>query len=263
MMKKALLVAIITLKFVIVFAQTEAEKFKNKNLADSFLSSKELKSKLIRYDYSKLFITTDNSFVYGFIGDKFQRIRIKIISLVKNSSLPNTYNVYGKSMVKNNINEFRGTIKITNIRKYKKTSFGVDDELKDKGIKGEYLLIGSYNLTEGTKQEHAGVFKGAFTSGFYLDKNNSVYYDDIKKNADGYLNNQYVGQWVSHNNKIIKRCNWGDYRIPNSKGFDIGAGEFSPDDKYLPAGWQTLRDAYTSSANKTKALQTEKAKWWE
>lgn len=101
MMKKALLVAIITLKFVIVFAQTEAEKFKNENLADSFLSSKELKSKLIRY------------------------------------------------------------------------------------------------------------------------------------------------------------------RIPNSQGLDGGAGEFSPNDKYLSAGWQTVRVADTSSKNKTKALQTEKAKWWE
>jgi hypothetical protein len=262
-MNKALLTLIITFRLGSTFAQTEAEKFRNENLSSTYISSVELKEKFIRYDYSKLFTVTDNAMVYGFIGDNFQRIRIKIISITKNPSLPDTYNVYGKSMVKNNIDEFRGTIKITNIRKYKQTSYGVDNELKGKGIKGQYLLIGNYNLAEAATQEHAGIFKGTFSTGFYPDKNNIVHYDDIDKNADGYSNNQFVGQWGSHNNKLVKRCNWGDYRIPNSQGFDIGAGEFSPNDKYLSAGWQTLRDAYRTSAISAKAKQIENAKWWE
>jgi hypothetical protein len=264
-MKKALLALIIAFQFTITFAQTEAEKFRNKSLSGNYLSPAELKSKFTRYDYSKLFTVTDNAFVYGFIGDNFQRIRVKIISIKKDPSLPDTYNVYGKSMVKSNIDEFRGTIKITNIRKYKQTSYGVDDELKGSGIKGEYLLIGSYNFAEAATQEHAGVLKGTFRSTFYLGKNNTVYYDDIEKNADGYSNNQFVGQWVNHNNKLVKTCNWGDYRIPNSQGLDGGAGEFSPNDKYLSAGWQTVRDAYRDSATaiKVKAKQVENAKWWE
>ncbi|MBD1386368.1 hypothetical protein IDJ75_13875 [Mucilaginibacter rigui] len=262
-MKKALLAVIFAIKFTTAFAQSEAEKFRDKSLDNKYLSPVELKSKLTRYDYSKLFTVTNNAMVYGFIGDNFQRIRIKIISITKNPALPGTYNVYGKSMVKNNIDEFRGTFKITNIRKYKQTSYGVDDELKGKGIKGQYLLIGMYNLAEAETQEHAGVFKGTFSTGFYLDKSNIVHYDDIDKNADGYSNNQFVGQWASYNNKLVKRCNWGDYRIPNSQGFDIGAGEFSPNDKYLSAGWQTLRDAYRTSAVSAKAKQIENAKWWE
>lgn len=263
-MKKALLTIIaITFQLTITLAQTEAEKFKAENLANARLSPTELKGKLIHHNYSKLFTVTDNAMVYGFIGDNFQRIRIKIISVNKDSLLADTYNVYGKSMVKNNIDEFRGTIKITNIRKYKQLSYGVDDEFKGKGIKGRYLLIGDYNFAEAATQEHAGVFKGTFSSGFYLDKNNAVNYDDINKDADSYSNNLFAGQWISHNQKLIKRCNWGDYRIPNSKGFDVGAGEFSPDDKYLTAGWQTVHDAYSSSAQSAKAKQVENAKWWK
>lgn len=262
-MKKALLAIAIALQFTIAFAQTEAEKFRNKSLSNTYLSPTELKDKFTSYDYSRLFTITDNAMVYGFIGDNFQRIRVKIISITKDPSLPDTYNVYGKSMVKNNLDKFRGTIKITNIRKYKETSYGVDDELKGKGIKGEYLLIGMYNFAEAATQEHAGVFKGIFSSGFYLDKNNIVHYDDIEKYTDGYSNNQFVGQWVSYNNKLVKRCNWGDYRIPNSQDLDGGAGEFSPNDKYLSAGWQTIRDAYGNSATSIKAKQVEKAKWWK
>lgn len=262
-MKKALLAIILAFQFTIAFAQTEAEKFRNEKLGGNYLLPTELKNKFTHYDYAKLFTITDNAFVYGFIGDNFQRIRVKIISIKKDPALPDTYNVYGKSMVKSNIDEFRGTIKITNIRKYKQTSYGVDDELKGNGIKGEYLLIGTYNFAEAATQEHAGVFKGTFSSTFYLDKNNTVFYDDIEKNADGYSNNQFVGQWVSHNNKLVKTCNWGDYRIPNSKDFDIGAGDFSPNHKYLSADWQTVRDAYSSSAISAKAKQVENAKWWE
>ncbi len=230
-MKKALLAVIIAFQFTIAFAQTEAEKFRDDNLGKTTLSPTELKSKLIRYDYSKLFTVTDNAYVYGFIGDNFQRIRVNIT--------------------------------ITNIRKYKKTSYGVDDEFKGKGIKGQYLIIGTYNLAEAVTQEHAGVFKGTFSSGFYLDKNSAIHYDDITM-TDGYSNNPFVGQWVSHNNKLVKRCNWGDYRIPNSQGLDGGAGEFSPNDKYLSAGWQSVRDAYhDKSAIATKAKQVENAKWWK
>ncbi|MCO5934439.1 hypothetical protein NAF17_02710 [Mucilaginibacter sp. RB4R14] len=260
-MKKLLFLIIVSLQFITAFAQTEAEKFRNGKLNNPCLSPIELKSTLIHYDYSKLFIVTNNAFVYGFIGNSFQRIRIKIISVTKDKFLPDTYNLYGKSMVKTNIDEFRGTLKITNIHKYKQTSYGVDDELKGKGIKGEYLLIGAYNFAEPTKQEHAGVFKGIFSSGFYIDKNNVVNYDDIDKNADGYSNNEFVGQWISHNNKLTKRCNWSDFRIPNSQGLDEGTGEFSPNNKYISAGWQSLRDAYhDKSAIATKAKQVENAK---
>lgn len=71
---------------------------------------------LKQLDLAKLFTYTDNSSVYGFIGKERQRLRIKFITVIKDTILPNIYHIYGKSMVKNNVDEFIGTIKITRIQ---------------------------------------------------------------------------------------------------------------------------------------------------
>jgi len=236
------------------YAQTESESFKKKALSNSYLSKDELKNDLIKHDFSKLLLHTDNSVVYGFVGDNYQRIRVKLIAVTKDAISPDTYNVCGKSMVKNNIDEFTGTIKISNIRKLKNMSYGVDNEYKNKGIKGEYIIIANYNFFENKEQPHSGTFKGVLESGFYLDKSYQVQYDDIELNADGYTNNQFVGEWIDYKTNLAKRCNWADFRIPNSGDLDIGAGEFSPDDKYLKLGWQSIRD---------KNDKIEEVKWWK
>jgi len=216
---------------------------------------------LIKHNFSTLFKQTDNSEVFGFIGDNYQRLRIKIISITKDAPLADTYNVYGKSQIKDNIVEFRGTLEIVHIRKLLITQHGCEDEDKYKGFKGEFVILGNYKLLENKNQKYPGVFQGSFRSDFFLDKNNKVIYDDIENCSDGYTNNQFVGQWTSYKNNLVKRCNWGDYRIPNSGDFDIGAAEFSPDDKYLKNGWQSIRDLMTNQNNE-KAKQVEEAKWW-
>jgi hypothetical protein len=166
-------------------------------------------------------------------------------------------------MVKNNICDFRGTITISNIRKYKSISYGVDDSYKNKGIKGEYFILGDFTFSEDQGQSHSGIFRGAFQTDFFLDKNNKAQYDDIDLDADAYTNNQFVGQWIDYKTNQVKRCNWGDLRIPNSGNFDIGAGDFSPDDKYLKYGWQSVRDLMSQNSNYKKAKQIEEAKWWK
>lgn len=262
-MKNILLTYFVFFHISFAFAQTEAEKFKNEELNNKELSRNELKDQLIKHDFSSLFTHTDNSVVYGFIGDNYQRIRVKIIKITKDDLSPYIYHIYGKSMVKNKLNEFTGSIKISNIRKLKSISYGVDDEYKNKGIKGEFIIVGEYRFSENEKQNHSGVFKGICKSDFYLDKNSKIRYDDIEFNSDGYTNNQFVGQWTEYKTNLTKRCNWGDFRIPNSGNFDIGAGEFSPDDKFLKYGWQTVRDLGVSNQNNEKAKQIEEAKWWK
>jgi len=242
------------------FAQTEAIKFKadllNNKVEYKELIGKELKSTFISKDFSRLFTHADNSIVYGFIGDNYLRIRIKLITVTKDAKSPDVYHVYGKSMVKTNVDEFNGTITITNIRQLKNMSYGVDDEYKGKGLKGEYIVLADYSFLENKAQPHSGQFKGVCESDFYLDKNNKVNYDDIDLgSSDRFKNNQFAGQWASYDNRLIQRCNWGDFRIPNSDHFDIGAGDFSPagyGGKYLQNGWQTLNDE-----------KIENAKWWQ
>lgn len=259
-MKNALFTFILFFYSFVALGQSEAQLFKKKTLNNKFLSSTELKSQFIRYNFSSLFNQTDNSMVYGFIGNSYERIRIKFITVIKSNVSSDTYYVYGKSMVKTNICEFHGTITISNIRQVKTTSTGIDESYKNTGIKGQFIITGDYSFLENKNQSHSGKFKGTFVTSFYINKDGIVKYDDIDLNSDGYSNNAFVGEWNSYDGKLIQRCNWGDFRIPNSGDLDIGAGEFSPNAKYLKNGWQNL----APGINVTKdARKQENAQWWK
>jgi hypothetical protein len=234
--------------------------FAQVDLNEDELYKKDFKDSLSHFDYSSLWTKTPNDLTYGFIGDNYQRLRVKIITATKDSAKPGTYHVYGKSMVKNNICEFKGTITIEKIRVYKTMHWGVDDEFRKKGIKKQGLLIARYHFDEDSTQAHSGSFEGKLHSLWYLDKNGQIRYDDIEKISDHYRNNQFIGTWTSYKNSIKKVCNWGDYSAPVSGDLDIGAGMFSPGDKYLRYGWQSYRDAYFH--NDKKAQAAENRSWW-
>ena len=261
-MKRQLFVVLLLLHTCWAYCQAKSAAFRNKNLHNTALTDTEFKDLVGQNRFGKLFTYTNNSMVYGFIGDNYQRLRIKIIS-VKQSKIANSYMVYGKSMVKGNICEFHGVINITNIRKYKTPSNGVHEMYKNTGIKGQFIIIGDYIFDENQNQKHSGAFKGVFATEFYVGKDGKIKYDDIELNADGFNNNQFVGTWTEYAGKTSKRANWGDFRIPDSGDLDIGAGEFSPADKYLEYGWQSLRNRVKQeSPGYKKAVAIEEAKWW-
>ncbi|HQU84347.1 MAG TPA: hypothetical protein PKY59_14515 [Pyrinomonadaceae bacterium] len=263
MFNKLNFVALIGLLFIstCVFAQNpQIVQWENQLLNEEGLSKKESKSVYNKYDFSKFWTQTENSSVLGFIGNDYQRIRVKIISAVKDKSNSDIYKISGKSLVKNNLCSFSGTMKISKIRLYDQMRWGVDDEYKNKGIKKQGILIGDYKFAENGCSA-AGIFEGRFASYWYLDKNGKIKYDDIETESDGYSNNQFAGIWKSNSGKTTKICNWGDYRIPLSGDLDIGAGEFSPDEKYLKSGWQNYHDAYFG--NNEKARAEENRIWWK
>ena len=146
----------LNLLFLLIAIQSHAQKnkqvstWRNQILNDTALFKGELKDSLINKNFNNLWTHTDNSSVYGYIGDGFQRIQIKIISAEKDTGSGDIYNIYGKSKVKNNICEFHGTIKITNIRILKHQNWDVDDEFKNKGIKKQGILLASYYFMEDT-----------------------------------------------------------------------------------------------------------------
>lgn len=238
----------------------QAAKWEKEILAQKGLSNKEYKADILKYDFAPLFVYTDNSSVFGFIGDNYQRIRIKIISAKKDITNPDKYAIYGKSMRSDNVIEFNGTITITKARVYTQMHWGMDDEYKEKGIKKQGIIIAAYKLQEDPKEADNGTFEGLLLTSWYIDRNDELKYDDIEYESDSYSNNQFVGIWRSNDDSIKLTCNWGDHRIPLSGDLDGGAGEFSPIDKFLQYGWQTYRDAYIN--NNEFARQEEKRKWW-
>lgn len=220
----------------------------------------------LKFDFSELWLNTENNLVYGILGDDFQRIQIKLVSISKNSNNPNEYFVYGKSKVKENICDFVGKIIILKIQESKRIHFGVDDEFINSGIKTQGLLTAKYEFFENKLQSHSGFFTGNLETKWFLDKEDKMQYDNINMHADGYFNNAFVGSWKMYDSKLEKKCHWGDYRVPSVEcGFDIGSGEFSVAEKYHKKGWIDV-----SLNGKVGSLDTIEAKsigttknWWE
>ncbi len=232
---------VIILIFVYCFLygqQTEQwiNKLENPKYSSLELKENNLKEKYFEYDFSTLLVPKSN--FLGFIGDEYRRLRIFFTRISKNNTKPDIYEIKGISLVNENKCDFKGTIKITQVREYKNMHYGCDDEFKDEGFKAQGLLIGNYKFNEDHNQDHSGTFEGVMTLFWFVDRYNIMHYDNLKSHySDSYCNNQYIGKWTGYNKSESKICNWGEYRIPFSGDLDIGASYFSPNPKYSDKGW--------------------------
>ncbi|MEO0685646.1 MAG: hypothetical protein AAFY76_11540 [Cyanobacteria bacterium J06649_11] len=220
------------------FAQ-DSDNFLRDFMGEQQLLAENILSEVAKDDFSALWVRTDNDLIYGIIGEQYQRIRIKLISVEKNPENPYEYLVVGKSMVKNNICDFKGVIRLEKVQLAEELYHGVDDEMADAGITQQGVLIASYDFVENQEQSHPGRFKGSLYSKWYRLANGVVQYDDLASISDEYMNNAFVGTWSSYHGNITKICNWGDYRVPMAKlGFDVGVAEFYASEAYEKFGWQ-------------------------
>ena len=231
-----------------------------------FIYNELLKTNIIEkyssYDFSNIWTQSENNIVFGIIGKNNQRLRIKLLSVNKSGSNPNKYLVKGKSKVKKNICDFKGYIKVYKIQECKELYYGIDDMYINEEIKKEGVLIADYELYEDKRQKFTGIFKGTLYSKWYLDKYDKIHYDDLADGSDGYLNNAFIGLWEMYNSKLIKKCNWADWRVPDATSdFDIGAGEFSPSEKYYDKGWDSY--ARANVEQNIEAKKEEQIKWWK
>ena len=238
-------------------------------------------SEIKNYDISNLltledFFIEDETFVIvrpqplGFIGENFQRFYIRFISVIKNPSNPTEYFVYGKTKVENNICTFQGKLTIKKSEVY--------DANQDLALTNEHRSItsfhqslkqgkvsGEYEFYQDPTQRGAGILKGEFSSNFFLTKKNDLEYDVLMWAADRFENNQFEGKWTSYRTGYSKACNWGDFRIPNCNGLDVGTGEFVPDGKYNDVGWENYQLALGQSSDDSvtvEARNKENDKWW-
>lgn len=231
------------------------------------IKTSDFYDQIVKHDVSELWVldkleiendttTINRPAALGYVGDNFQRLHIRFISAIQNPSNKLQYFIYGKTKVKENVCAFQGTITIDESRTY--------DEGDIPGLKQGYVK-GQYAFYENPNQKGSGILTGNFQTDFYINKKGEIKYDAITFVADGFKNNQFEGTWTSYNTKESKKCNWGDYRIPDSDGLDIGAGEFGPWDKYILFGWKnyiTAWGSYPDNPEVIRAREKEKEKWW-
>lgn len=261
-MKTALRPITIIFLTVLLFGKTYAQDTTTTNFYDQIKT----------YDLSKV-LTADSILsedreggedvlkradILGFTGDEYQRFFIHFISVIQNPINPYEYLVYGKTKVKETICSFQGTITIIESRIYKS---GDIPAYKQGFTTCEVMLY------EDKKQSSTGFIKGKLKIKFLIDNKGKFRYDALMFDGDSFSNNQFIGSWTSYKTNVSKKCHWGDYRIPDSGDLDMGAGEFSVDDKYVKNGWANYRQAYANGEQNNRvskqARQKEEEQWWK
>lgn len=241
------------------FSQNHPD-FLNEFLLEQELNPENQRPQYNRYDFSSILTTTKNHLIVGIIGAEYERIRIKFLEVLKTDS--DTYTVKGKSLRNNLVRDFSGTIKLSQINTFKKHHLGVDNLYADSNILAQGVLIAKYRFEESKKQPEGGMFEGTLYTKWYLDSSNRIQYDQIQSVADSYMNNAFIGTWTSYKTRLTLSCNWGDFRVPlANQDFDVGAGEFSPSDKYIDKGWEIYQKAWLYGD--LEARKSELSEWWK
>ena len=210
-----------------LFAEQTAEKCFNGFLDNKAHFAKQ--DKFDDFDFSNILADKRIKFL-GYIGADYHRLHINFDSIKKISR--SKYIVSGNYKITEEARPFNGEIQISEIRKYTNFNYGVDDFMKGK-INAQGIALATYFIKGETEKFQA---KGCMLTRWYIDNDEKLLYDDISEDEDLYANNLFCGE-CKVGKVQIKPCAWGHYRIPNSGDLDIGAGEFSPNPKYLGNGW--------------------------
>ncbi len=250
------------------------EKFEmqwGENINDPSVDKTERLKDFEQYDFSNLWIRHQNTMI-GYIGNNYQRFYIHFNEIQKSKESPVVYLVSGKTKVKNNVNNFTGEIKLlhvygmstvrkkSNLEEYQWASKARDVDLMSRWRDNRFIVVVQYIFRENPKQNNSGVLNGTAKSYFYL-KNNKILYDDGDIVSDGYANNLFVGTWKSYKTGVVKKCNFGNFRIPDARDLDIGTAEFIPSNKYLDNGWRGYSDL--EGKQDLRGDETDKNLWWK
>lgn len=193
----------------------------------------------------------------GYRGPIFQRFYIHYDTVQHQGN--GDYLVKGRTRYRDTIRYFSGHIVLDSVTTYKDWEF---PELAEE----EGDIFAHYVFKEDPNCAGAGILSGRATFG-YAKRHGRFYYDAFWAIADGYCNNQYEGTWTSYDLKHKEKCNWGDFRIPDSKAFDTGAAEFYPYEKYVEFGWELYNELLyadwgTPQYDSLQKLNDTDETWW-
>lgn len=226
------------------------------NIDDEIVPTRQNIDEISGIDVSQFWIDNPEERRFGFIGENYQRLRLKFLSIEKDPSNSLRYILRGKSKVAENICSFTGEFIIKDSFYYRALEYPEGDS----GI-----LVGEYHLKEDSTESHSGVFTGVFATYWYKDSTGIIKYNNRGDVAASYCNNQFLGKWNSYSKPQTLVANWGDSRIPQSGGLDVGTSEFGPSRSFIDKGWKsfiTLWSGGSSEEEVKAAAKEERRKWW-
>lgn len=204
----------------------------------------------------------------GYRGDDYWRFYIHFDTVYKTGDY--CYAVEGRTRFRDTVRRFEGEVILDSLS----IVWTLDslDDIAYRFMRAEKLdaggwLYGHYLFREDSTVQGSGVLQGKVTYSV-MRQNGILRYDTENIDcADGYDNNQYEGTWTSVDGSRSEKCNWGDFRIPDSWALDIGCAEFSPDEEYVNNGWQLIRDFLnvqygTPEMERVWAAYRADEEWW-
>lgn len=220
-----------------VFGQSKLPVCTLESLIDQVLLD-EVNYKEVNHDLNLTKALSYNKVAFlGFIGTKKKRLTVSFEKIQLKEADPKCYVVEGHTTVLNtNSRKFKGEF---NVMRHYVFLEPVDDDV-DESEGNEYgFSILKYSLSENQKLSSTGVFSGDLMIVWHKDAKNQINYYLPYEGYDSSRNFQFLGSWTSYRTNKSSLCCWGIYRIPCSGDLDIGAAEFSPNEKYLQYGWQS------------------------
>jgi len=186
------------------------------------------------YDLVEFLNTYKDYGTDGVFDTMFHRIQFHFANIKRNENDNCTYTVSGFDRLKGLVTPFNGEIKIERIVKNQGNLYQPETPSDDRLIE----FNGTFILREDKEIKGSGIFKGTVYFMLTLNKENKLVDNMGEYMGDGFSNFIYEGTWTSYTTGKIKKCIWGQGRLPNTADFDIGAGELVVNEKYLKNGWE-------------------------
>lgn len=193
----------------------------------------------------------------GFIGDNFNRFKIHFETAFQYPRKKLEYFVTGKTKTGTDVRKFQGIMTVTDA-----VLTASDDESQQQ----QGTIEGKYNLIEDPGEGAAGVYSGKFTINFVLDESGNLLYDATDLGSNSYSNNQFEGVFTANSDSSQRVCNWGDFRIPGTKGFDVGKVRLSPAAPFVANGWENYRLTEIHPEKTQEGMEArmrEQHEWWK
>lgn len=173
----------------------------------------------------------------GVFDTMYQRIQFHFDTIQRSQVDHCIYFISGFDRLKGLVTPFNGTITIKEITKNVGNIYERETPSDDKLIE----FSGSFIFRENKGVRGSGFFQGNVH--FKLTLNNGKLLDDMGEYmGDGFSNFIYQGTWTNYTSGTIKKCIWGQGRLPDTGDFDQGVGDRFVNDKYKKNGWEMNKD---------------------
>lgn len=219
-------------------------------MPDSILKEPDYNPKTEEFIYNENVIESRWFEPIGFRSNVCQRFYIHYDSVYHKGN--GVYAVEGRTRYRDTIRLFSGTLTLDSLWLH-------EGDCPTKN--GEFGRLYGHYMYEEDEFSGGGILSGKMSIDF-AKINGRFYYDAVMLScADGYDNNQYEGTWSSRNLSRMEKCNWGDFRIPDSEHLDTGTGMFIPHEECFDRGWRIYTYNYADN-NSLKALFQADEQWF-